>query len=161
MLCLNLNKMAVKVEYPSPFSSKNLEYLTKVQMAWPNPGPLNLCWATRESAFCLDPFDSDACNHISSPAEVHLIFQLPQAYMFASALYMVCFCLSCLQPLNTLWNVSLDFSHRTPEGQAQWTVRSGRHEASPFRMYSIPCSHRLTDLCLKFASREREDVVSL
>lgn len=102
MLRLNLDKMAVKVEYPSPFSPKNLEYLTEVQMSWPNPGPLNLCWATRESAFCLDPFDSDACNLISSAAEVHLILQLPQAYMFASALYMVCFSLSCLQLLNTL-----------------------------------------------------------
>lgn len=102
MLRLNLDKMAVKVEYPSPFSSKNLEYLTEVQMSWPNPGPLNLCWATRESACCLDPFDSDVCNRIPSPAEVHLILQLPQAYMFASALYMVCFSLSCLQLLNTL-----------------------------------------------------------
>lgn len=82
MMSLNLNKMAVKVEYHSPFPSKSLEYLTEVQMPWPKPGPLNLCWATRESAFCLDPFDSDACNHISRPANVHLILQLRQAYMF-------------------------------------------------------------------------------
>lgn len=44
-LNLNLDKTAVKVKYPSPFPSNNLEYLAKVQMPWSDTGPLNLCWA--------------------------------------------------------------------------------------------------------------------
>lgn len=35
-------------------------------------------------------------------------------------------------------------------------MRSGRHEASPFRTYSIPCFHHHTDLCLSLRlGRER------
>jgi hypothetical protein len=73
----NLGKTTVKLQHHRPFSSKILEYLIKIQIPWPSPGPLGLFGNTRESAFhicpiwfwCVQPqFWTSSCTPNSSTA---------------------------------------------------------------------------------------------
>lgn len=118
MLSLNLDKMIVEIKHRDPFSSKSLEYLIKVQIPWPSPDCLNMCWATRELTFYVNSLDSNVDSHNSRRANAHLILQLLQTYM-------VCFSLCCPSHWIPSEKLAIDFCQRTSEEAGSINIERG------------------------------------